>query len=221
ETAVSNLPETPQSVKDQKDGLTETLNGLDGITVPAVNDKDSNGVADDVDAQRAEAEKAVEAAKQADQAAKDALAKANEDGLITPAEKAELEAAQKEAADKKATAEDKVNALPEDQKGDLPVELAGLTGIDVPAVNDQNENGIDDTVDAQLADAQAKVEEAKATDQAAKDALEKANADGVINPEEAAQLADLAQKAADAKTAAETAVSNLPETPQSVKDQKD
>ncbi|WP_206168198.1 GA-like domain-containing protein, partial [Staphylococcus microti] len=215
------MPETPQSVKDQKDGLTETLNGLDGITVPAVNDKDSNGVADDVDAQRAEAEKAVEAAKQADQAAKDALAKANEDGLITPAEKAELEAAQKEAADKKATAEDKVNALPEDQKGDLPVELAGLTGIDVPAVNDQNENGIDDTVDAQLADAQAKVEEAKATDQAAKDALEKANADGVINPEEAAQLADLAQKAADAKTAAETAVSNLPETPQSVKDQKD
>ncbi|WP_309306414.1 GA-like domain-containing protein [Staphylococcus rostri] len=221
EEKVNALPEAPQSVKDQKDSLTETLNGLDGITVPAVNDEDSNGVADDIDGQRADAETAVEEAKQADQAAKDALVKAEEDGLITPTEKAELEAAQQEAADKKATAQEKVDALPEDQKGNLPAELSALTGIDVPAVNDQNENGINDQVDTQLADAKAKVDAAKEADKAAQDALTEANADGVINPEEAAKLADLAKQAEDTKTAAETAVSSLPDSPEAVKTEKD
>ncbi|MDO5376335.1 MAG: LPXTG cell wall anchor domain-containing protein [Staphylococcus rostri] len=215
------LPDSPQSVKDQKDSLTGTLNNLDGITVPEVNDADANGVADDVDAQREDAEKAVEEAKQADQAAKDALTEANADGLITPAEKAELERLQEEAQAKKDEATDKVNALPEDQRGDLPSELDKLTGINVPEVNDENANGVADDVDAQVEEAKQAVEAAKTADQVAKDELEKANADGVINPEEAEKLADLAKQAEEAKTAAEEKVNALPETPQSVKDQKD
>ncbi|MDO5376334.1 MAG: YSIRK-type signal peptide-containing protein, partial [Staphylococcus rostri] len=221
EEKVNALPENPQSVKDQKDSLTETLNGLDGITVPEVNDADSNGVADNVDAEREEAEQAIEEAKAAEQAAKDALTEANADGLITPTEQAELEAAQQEAQAKKDAAEEKVNALPEDQKGNLPAELDALTGIDVPEVNDENANGVADDVDAQVEAAKQAVEEAKAADQAAKDELEKANADGVINPEEAAKLADLAKQAEDTKTAAETAVSSLPDSPEAVKTEKD
>ncbi|PNZ80544.1 GA-like domain-containing protein, partial [Staphylococcus microti] len=166
---------------------------------------------DDVDAQREEAEQAVEEAKAADQAAKDALAKAQEDGLITPAEKAELEQLQQEAADKKATATDKVNALPEDQKGDLPAELDKLTGIEVPEVNDADANGVADDVDAQRAEAEKAVEEAKAADQAAKDALAKANEDGLITPAEKAELEKLQEEAQAKKDAATDKVNVLPE----------
>ncbi|PNZ80460.1 GA-like domain-containing protein, partial [Staphylococcus microti] len=179
---VNALPE------GQKGDLPTELDKLTGIEVPEVNDADANGVADDVDAQRTEAEQAVEEAKAADQAAKDALAKANEDGLITPAEKAELERLQEEAQAKKDAATDKVNALPEDQKGDLPAELDKLTGIEVPEVNDADANGVADDVDAQREEAEKAVEEAKQADQAAKDALAKANEDGLITPAEKAEL---------------------------------
>ncbi|PNZ24673.1 hypothetical protein CD122_10790, partial [Staphylococcus rostri] len=202
---VNALPE------DQKGDLPAELDKLTGIEVPEVNDADSNGVADDVDAQRADAEKAVEEAKAADQAAKDALAKAQEDGLITPAEKAELEKLQDEAQAKKDEATDKVNALPEDQKGDLPSELDKLTGIEIPEVNDADANGVADDVDAQRADAEKAVEEAKAADQAAKDALAKAEEDGLITPAEKAELEAAAQEAADKKAAAEEKVNALPE----------
>ncbi|PNZ80444.1 GA-like domain-containing protein, partial [Staphylococcus microti] len=203
---VNALPE------DQKGDLPEQLDALTGIEVPEVTDADANGVADDVDAQREEAEKAVEEAKAADQAAKDALAKAQEDGLITPAEKAELEQLQQEAVDKKATAEEKVNALPEDQKGDLPEQLDALTGIEVPEVNDADANGVADDMDAQRAEAEKAVEEAKAADQAAKDALAKAQEDGLITPAEKAELEQLQQEAVDKKAAAEDKVNALPES---------
>ncbi|MCS4487359.1 GA-like domain-containing protein, partial [Staphylococcus americanisciuri] len=202
---VNALPE------DQKGDLPSELDKLTGIEIPEVNDADANGVADDVDAQRAEAEKAVEEAKAADQAAKDALDKAKADGLITPAEKAELEELQKEAADKKAEATDKVNALPEDQKGDLPSELDKLTGIEIPEVNDADANGVADDVDAQRAEAEKAVEEAKAADQAAKDALDKAKADGLITPEEKTQLEAAQKEAADKKDEATDKVNALPE----------
>ncbi|MCS4487346.1 fibronectin-binding protein FnbA, partial [Staphylococcus americanisciuri] len=202
---VNALPE------DQKGNLPSELDKLTGIEIPEVNDADANGVADDVDAQRTEAEKAVEAAKAADQAAKDALDKAKADGLITPAEKAELEELQKEATDKKAEATDKVNALPEDQKGDLPSELDKLTGIEIPEVNDADANGVADDIDAQRAEAEKAVEEAKAADQAAKDALDKAKADGLITPAEKAELEELQKEAADKKAEATDKVNALPE----------
>ncbi|PNY99817.1 GA-like domain-containing protein, partial [Staphylococcus muscae] len=107
----------------QKGELPAELGKLDGIEIPEVTDADENGIADDTDAQRADAEKAVEAAKKADENAKTALAEAIKDGLITPTEKAELEKLQQAAEDKKAEATTKVEALPDDQKGELPAEL--------------------------------------------------------------------------------------------------
>ncbi|UXR69738.1 LPXTG cell wall anchor domain-containing protein [Staphylococcus sp. IVB6246] len=209
--AVAKLPEAPQSVKEQKDTMTGELSSLDGITVPKINDKDGNNVADDVDALVDEAKKAVEAAKEADQAAKDALDKANENSLITPTEKAELEKLQQVAADKKAAAEEKVNDLPEDQKGDLPTELDKLEGITVPEVTDEDENGVADDVDKQREAAKAAVEEAKAADKAAKDALAKANEDGLITPTDKKELERLQEEAAAKKAAAEEKVNDLPE----------
>lgn len=167
-----------------------------------------------------EAAVAVEEAKAADKAAKDALTEANTDGLITPTEEAALNAAQQNAIAKKTAAANIVNQLPAAYQGDMPATLAGLTGIQVPSVTDQNENGIHDSVDAQVDEAKKAVEAAKQADQAAKAALVKANENGLITPEESAQLTELARKAADAKSAAETAVAKLSETPQSVKDQK-
>ncbi|UXR76470.1 YSIRK-type signal peptide-containing protein [Staphylococcus sp. IVB6233] len=211
EAAVAKLPEAPQSVKEQKDTMTGELSSLDGITVPKINDKDGNNVADDVDALVDEAKKAVEAAKEADQAAKDALDKANENSLITPTEKAELEKLQQVAADKKAAAEEKVNDLPEDQKGELPTELDKLEGITIPEVTDEDENGVADTTDAQRAEAETAVEAAKAADKAAKDALAKANEDGLITPTDKKELERLQEEAAAKKAAAEEKVNDLPE----------
>ncbi|STJ78783.1 Uncharacterised protein [Escherichia coli] len=73
----------------------DRVDALDGIQVPEVNDQDGNGRADDLDVAAATA--AVEAAEAADQAAKDKLAELNADNLITPEEKAQLEAAKQNA----------------------------------------------------------------------------------------------------------------------------
>ncbi|WP_419714852.1 GA-like domain-containing protein, partial [Escherichia coli] len=75
--------------------LQDRVDALDGIQVPEVNDQDGNGRADDLDVAAAPA--AVEAAEAAAQAAKDKLAELNADNLITPEEKAQLEAAKQNA----------------------------------------------------------------------------------------------------------------------------
>ncbi|AVQ34059.1 hypothetical protein C7J88_07670 [Staphylococcus muscae] len=204
-TKVEALPD------DQKGELPAELGKLDGIEIPEVTDADENGIADDTDAQRADAEKAVEAAKKADENAKTALAEAIKDGLITPTEKAELEKLQQAAEDKKAEATTKVEALPDDQKGELPAELGKLDGIEIPEVTDADENGIADDTDAQRVDAEKAVEAAKKADQAAKDALTKAQADGIITPDEKAELERLQEEAKVKKAEATAKVDALPE----------
>ncbi|PNZ02903.1 GA-like domain-containing protein, partial [Staphylococcus muscae] len=204
-TKVEALPE------DQKGELPTELGKLDGIEIPDTNDNDANGVADEIDEQRDEAEAAVEAAKEADEDAKTALAEANKDGLITPTEKAELEKLQQAAADKKATATTKVEALPEDQKGELPAELSKLDGIKIPDINDNDANGVADEVDKQRDEATVAVEAAKKADEDAKTALAEANKDGLITPEEKKELEKLQQAAEDKKAEATTKVEALPE----------
>ncbi|MCY1585427.1 YSIRK-type signal peptide-containing protein [Staphylococcus pettenkoferi] len=195
---------------DQRGDMPTELDKLHGIDVPEVNDSDANGVSDDVDAQREEAEHAVEAAKSADQAAQDKLKEANADGLITPDEHEALEKANQDAADAKQNAQDKVDALPTDQRGEMPSELDKLHGIDVPDVNDSDANGVSDDVDTQREEAQAAVDAAKSADQAAQDKLKEANADGLITPDEHEALEKANQDAADAKQNAKTKVDGLP-----------
>lgn len=126
----------------------------------------------------------IEEAKKADKAAKDALAEAQKDGLITPAEHQALEAAKAKAAATKAAAKAKVDALPDAVKGDLPAELAKLTGIEVSPVNDADANGINDETDAAKQAATVSMEEAKKADKAAKDALAEAQKEGLITSAE-------------------------------------
>ncbi|MCY1602629.1 GA-like domain-containing protein [Staphylococcus pettenkoferi] len=195
---------------DQRGEMPNELDKLNGIDIPDVNDSDSNGVSDDVDAQREEAQSAVDAAKHADQVAQDKLKEANADGLITPDEHDALEKANKDAADAKKNAQEKVDALPSDQRGDMPGELDNLHGINIPDVNDSDANGVSDDVDAQREEAQAAVNAAKSADQAAQNKLKEANADGLITPDEHDALVKANQEAAEAKQNAQEKVDGLP-----------
>ncbi|ASE37289.1 LPXTG cell wall anchor domain-containing protein [Staphylococcus pettenkoferi] len=195
---------------DQKGDMPGELDKLNGIDVPDVNDSDTNGVSDDIDEQREEAQAAVDVAKNADQAAQDKLKEANADGLITPDEHDALEKANQDAADAKKNAQEKVDALPSDHRGDMPAELDKLDGINVPDVNDSDANGVSDDVDKQREEAQAAVDAAKNADQAAQDKLKEANADGLITPDEHEALEKANQDAADAKQNAKTKVDGLP-----------
>ncbi|MEB7421186.1 YSIRK-type signal peptide-containing protein [Staphylococcus arlettae] len=214
EAKVNALPEK------QKEKMPQRLEALTGINVPGINDKDSNGVADDLDQAKAEAMQAVEEAERADNMAKEKLAKAVEDGAINPKEHQELEEASKKAKETKATAEAKVNVLPESQKGDLPERLDKLTGIDIPNINDQESNGLADELDGTLIDVTKAVEAAKQADAKAKEALVKANTDGKISQEEVNKLTDLAKLARETKATAEVLVEELPETPKQLKEKK-
>ncbi|KMK51932.1 hypothetical protein RO21_03505, partial [[Actinobacillus] muris] len=172
-----------------------------GIAI-AASSGSSKGKTTPVDAKSVAESKVVEAEK-AQKAAEDALAKAKEDGAINPAEKAELEKLAKDAADKKAAADEAVKALPAGTEGKdgLQDRVDALKPITVPDVNDANSDGKPDN--PALADATAKVEEAEKAQKAAEDALAKAKEDGAINPAEKAELEKLAKDAADKKAAAE------------------
>src|SRR5690554_3532885 len=211
DAAQSLVTALPDTAADTKADLQDTLNGLTDITIPAVNDADADGVEDT--AQVAAAEAAVADAEAAYAAADQALIDANADGLITPAEVATLEQAKADAQAAKDVAQGLVTALPDtaaDTKADLQDRLDGLTDITIPAVNDADADGVEDT--AQVAAAEAAVADAEAAYAAADQALANANADGLITP---AEVTDLEQAKADAqaaKDAAQSLVTALPDT---------
>ncbi|KFV20904.1 hypothetical protein GS40_20370, partial [Escherichia coli] len=133
-------------------GSTKPESGNSSGQVPEVNDQDGNGKADAEEAAAAvaAATAAVEAAEAADQAAKDKLAELNADNLITPEEKAQLEAAKQNADTLKGEADSAVKALPDTaaEKGGLQDRVDALDGIQVPEVNDQDGNGKADAEEA-------------------------------------------------------------------------
>ncbi|QRA16874.1 GA-like domain-containing protein [Staphylococcus shinii] len=194
-----------------KGDLPTRLNKLTGIQVPAVNDADGNGIADEVDQAKSQAESKVAEAEATDQAAKTKLTEYQQDGLITSTEKTDLENLQSTAQSKKAEAQDLVNKLPDAVKGDLPARLNNLTGIQVPEVNDADGNGIADEVDQAKSQAESKVAEAEAADQAAKTKLAEYQQDGVITPTEVAELNKLSTTAQNTKAEAQDLVNKLPD----------
>ncbi|MEB7800730.1 YSIRK-type signal peptide-containing protein [Staphylococcus xylosus] len=220
---LENLATTAQSKKTEAQGLVDALpdglkndlatrlNNLTGIQVPEVNDADGNGIADDVDQAKAQAESKVSEAEAADQAAKTKLTEYQQDGLITASEKADLDSLAATAQSKKAEAQGLVDALPDGLKNDLVTRLNNLTGIQVPAVNDADGNGIADDVDQAKAQAESKVSEAEATDQAAKTKLTEYQQDGLITASEKADLENLATTAQSKKTEAQGLVDALPD----------
>ncbi len=194
-----------------KGDLPVRLNNLTGIQVPEVNDADGNGIADDADQAKAQAESKVAEAEAADQSAKTKLAEYQQDGLITPTEKTDLENLQATAQSKKAEAQDLVNKLPDALKGDLPVRLNNLTGIQIPEVNDADGNGVADDVDQAKSEAENKVTEAEAADQASKTKLTEYQQDGVITASEKTDLENLSTTAQNKKVEAQDLVNKLPD----------
>ncbi|MEK5764905.1 GA-like domain-containing protein, partial [Acinetobacter junii] len=86
--------------------------------------------------------------EQAYQNAVDALEVAESNNLITPTEQAALEDALEAAQQAKADAQAAVNALPAEVQEAIDGfqdRLDALTDITIPAINDANENGIDDS----------------------------------------------------------------------------
>ncbi|MFQ3844576.1 LPXTG cell wall anchor domain-containing protein [Staphylococcus pseudoxylosus] len=220
---LDNLAATAQSKKAEAQGIVDglpdgvkgdlptRLSNLTGIQVPEVNDADGNGVADDVDQARGQAESKVAEAEAADQAAKTKLAEYQQDGLITAAEKADLINLATIAQDKKAEAQRLVDGLPDGVKGDLPTRLNNLTSIQVPEVNDADGNGVADDVDQAKGQAESKVAEAEAADQAAKTKLAEYQQDGLITVSEKADLGNLATTAQSKKAEAQGLVDRLPD----------
>ncbi|MFQ3848100.1 YSIRK-type signal peptide-containing protein [Staphylococcus shinii] len=222
-TDLENLQSTAQNTKAEAQGLVDALpdalkgdlptrlNNLTGIQIPEVNDADGNGIADDVDQAKSQAESKVAEAEAADQAAKTKLAEYQQDGLITSTEKTDLENLQSTAQNTKAEAQDLVNKLPDALKGDLPTRLNNLTGIQIPEVNDADGNGIADDVDQAKPQAESKVAEAEAADQAAKTKLAEYQQDGLITPTEVTELNKLSTTAQNTKAEAQGLVDALPD----------
>ncbi|MCP6652388.1 hypothetical protein NL518_30270, partial [Klebsiella pneumoniae] len=76
---------------------------------------------------------------------------------------------QQDFTTKKQAANDKINAIDVQYRGELPTQLAALNGIVVPEVNDKDNNGKTDDVDkaeleALLKEAQVSLDKAKAAD---------------------------------------------------------
>src|SRR5699024_6986052 len=75
------------------------------------------------------------------------LAEVTSDGLVTPDEKAEVDALIQTLEVSKQTAQEKVNSVPNGTagKGDLQTRLDNITSVTSPEVNDADSNGVLDT----------------------------------------------------------------------------
>ncbi|SEL99314.1 GA-like domain-containing protein, partial [Acinetobacter sp. DSM 11652] len=233
----AELEEALQDAKDAKDAaqdkvdnlvdgeaksdLQDRLDDLVDEELPAINDQNGDGVPDDLEQALLDAEEAVANAEQAYEALKDLILEKNENGLITPAERAELDQAKEAFESAKALAETKTNLLPESvqsQKDALQERLEDLVDIILPEINDENDDGIVDDIAEALIEAELAVAEAEAKYAAAENALTVANRDGLINPTELNALQNALEQAQIAKSTAQSKVNALPE---SVQEQKD
>ncbi|MEB6170339.1 hypothetical protein MXL81_06595, partial [Staphylococcus pseudoxylosus] len=211
ETAKTNASEKLNNVPDgtaRKGDLQTRLDGIGTVTAPEVNDQDSNGVLDTV--QLSEAEQAIELAEEAKRAADNKLSAITVDGLVNPNEKAELDRLIEALDEAKADASTKLNNVPDGtaSKADLQTRLEGIGTVTSPEVNDQDSNGVLDTV--QLSDAEQAIESAEEAKRAADNKLSEITADGLINPTEKGELDGLIEALNEAKADASTKLDNVP-----------
>ncbi|MDN8836837.1 hypothetical protein Q0M54_13650, partial [Staphylococcus aureus] len=94
-------------------------------------------------------------------------------------------------------------------KDGLQTRLDGIGTVIAPEVNDQDSNGVKDTV--QLSDAEQAIELAEAAKQAVDNKLSEITSDGLINPTEKAELDRLIEALETAKTNASEKLNNVPD----------
>ncbi|WP_436951457.1 GA-like domain-containing protein [Staphylococcus xylosus] len=206
--ATEKLNNVPEGTTGKTD-LQTRLDGIDSVTSPEVNDRDSNGVLDTV--QLSEAEQAIELAGQAKRAIDIKLTEITSDGLVNPSEKVELDKLI-EALDKaKTNATEKLNNVPNGTTGkvDLQTRLDGISAVTSPEVNDRDSNGVLDTV--QLTEAEKAIEAAEEAKRAVDNKLTEITRDGLINPSEKGELDKLIEALDKAKENATEKLNNVPE----------
>src|SRR5699024_10930029 len=206
-SAMQMLNALPDEITN-KDVLRKRINDITPVTSPEVNDADSNGVLDTE--QLSEAAQAVASAEQAKTAVDTKLAEIIADGLVTPTEKAEvdaliqtLETAKQIAKLKDDSPIDKIT-----KKNELQKRINNITPVTSPEVNDADSNGVLDT--DQLSEADQAVASAEQAKTAVDTKLAEIIADGLVTPNEKAEVDALIQTLEFAKQAAKNKVDNVP-----------
>ncbi|PTI66181.1 hypothetical protein BU110_07305, partial [Staphylococcus shinii] len=191
-----------------KDELQTRLNQIGSVTLPKVNDQDSNGVLDTE--QLSEAEQAIEAVEQAKSAVDNKLTEITSDSLVNPEEKAELDQLIEALETAKADASTKLSSVPDGTTGKdgLQTRLDQIGSVTVPEVNDQDANGVLDT--EQLSKAEEAIEAAEEAKKAADNKLSEITSDNLVNPSEKAELDKLIETLETAKVEASTKLNNVP-----------
>src|SRR5699024_4734325 len=144
QAAKNKVDSVPNGTAGKTD-LQTRLDNITSVTSPDVNDADSNGVLDTD--QLSEAEQAVTSAEQAKTAVDTKLSEITADGLVTPDEKADVDALIQALETTKQTAKEKLDNVPNGTAGktELQTRLDNITSVTSPEVNDADSNGVLDT----------------------------------------------------------------------------
>ncbi|MFH4909909.1 GA-like domain-containing protein [Staphylococcus cohnii] len=191
-----------------KDALQRRLDNIISATSPEINDADSNGVLDTD--QLSEASQAAASAEQAKTVVDSKLAEVTVDGLVTPDERAEVDALIQALESAKQTAQEKVNSVPSSTPGktDLQTRLDNIASVTSPEVNDADSNGVLDT--EQLSEADQAVTNAEQAKTAVDTKLTEITADGLVTPDEKAEVEALIQALENTKQAAKEKLDSVP-----------
>ena len=132
------------------------------------------------------------------------------DGLVTPNEKADVDALIQTLETAKQAAQEKVDSVPNNAEGkaELQTRLNQITSVTSPEVNDADSNGVLDV--EQLSEAEKAIKAVESTKAAVDTKLADIKSDGLVNPKEKAEIDKLIQKLDKEKQAAKDKLAQVP-----------
>src|SRR5699024_909382 len=201
---VDNVPNSTAG----KTELQTRLDNITSVTSPKVNDADSNGVLDIE--QLSEATEAVINAEQAKTAVDTKVAEVIADGLVTPNEKADVDALIQTLETAKQAAQEKLDSVPNNTEGkaELQNRMNQTPAVVSPKVNDVESDGnIDNQHVSEVGKAIENVEQAKA---AVDTKLAEITSNGLVTPDEKAEIDALIQTLETVKQEAKKKLDNIP-----------
>ncbi|MEN1894784.1 GA-like domain-containing protein, partial [Staphylococcus nepalensis] len=206
-TAAEKINNVPNNMTG-KGELQTRLGRIDTVTLPEVNDRDSNGVLDTE--QLLQAEQAIQAAEQARRNVAQKVAEVTNDSLVNPSEKAEIDRLNQVLETAKSTALEKLNSVPNGTPGkaELQTRLNQIGSVTTPEVNDRDSNGVKDT--EQLSEAEQAITAVEEVKKSVDNKLAEITADNLVNPSEKAELDQLIEALETAKTNASEKFNNVP-----------
>lgn len=206
-SAMQMLNALPDEITN-KDVLRKRINDITPVTSPEVNDADINGVLDTD--QLSEADQAVTNVEQAKSAVDTKFTEITSDGLVTPNEKADVDALIQTLESAKQTAKEKLDNVPNGTAGkaELQRKLNQIPSVTSPEVNDADSNGVQDT--KQVSEAKKAIADAKAAQTKVINKIKEIRKDGLITPSEQADLDKLIEKLDSLRSIAKEKISNLP-----------